>query len=64
MSKDDMFTKMYFQRLISNEDFMFMSAYKDDIEGLWVFVYENNGNYSYYIPLELKKIIIKELNME
>ena len=43
---------------------MFMSAYKDDIEGLWVFVYENNGHYSYYIPSEIKKIIKKELNLD
>lgn len=64
MSKDDMFTKIYFQRLINNENSMFMSAYKDDIEGLWVFVYENNGHYSYYIPSEIKKIIKKELNLE
>lgn len=64
MSKDDTFTKMYFQRLINNENSMFMSAYKNDIEGLWVFIYENNGHYSYYIPNEIKKIIKKELNLE
>ncbi len=64
MSKDDMFTKMYFQKLINNENSMFMSAYKDDIEELWVFVYENNGYYSYYIPSEIKRIIKKELNLE
>lgn len=64
MSKDDMFTKMYFQRLINNENSMFMSAYENDIEGLWVFIYENNDHYSYYIPNEIKKIIKKELNLE
>lgn len=63
MSKDDMFTKMYFQRLINNENSMFMSAYENDIEGLWVFIYENNDHYSYYIPNEIKKIIKKELNL-
>lgn len=59
MSKDDMFTKIYFRRLTNNENSMFMSAYKNDIEGLWVFIY-----YSYYIPNEIKKIIKKELNLE
>ena len=63
ISKDDMFTKMYFQRLINNENSMFMSAYENDIEGLWVFIYENNDHYSYYIPNEIKKIIKKELNL-
>lgn len=64
MSKDDIFTKMYFQKLINNENSMIMSANKQDIEGLWVFVYENNGHYSYYIPIEIKKIIKRELNLE
>jgi len=64
MFKDDIFTKMYFQKLINNENSMFMSAYKQDIEGLWVFVYENSGHYSYYIPTEIKKIIKRELNLD
>ena len=63
MSKDDIFTKMYFQKLLNNENSMIMSAYKSDIEALWVFVYENNGHYSYYIPNEIKKIIKRELNI-
>lgn len=54
-SKDGVFTKVYFQRLINNENSIFLSAYQDDIEGLWVFAYENNGHYSYYIPTEIKK---------
>lgn len=57
MSKDDMFTQVYFQRLLENENTEWMSAYQDDIEGLWVFIYENKGHYSYYIPTEIKKII-------
>lgn len=64
MSKDDIFTRMYFQRLMNNENSLFMSAYQDDIEGLWVFVYENKDHYSYYIPTEIKKIIQKELNLK
>lgn len=62
-SKDDIFTQMYFKKLLSNENSMFLSAYQDDIEGLWVFVYENNNHYSYYIPTEIKKIIKKELSL-
>lgn len=30
---------------------------------IWVFIYENNGHYSYYIPTEIKKIIKNELNL-
>lgn len=56
-SKDDLATLMYFERLIAHENSMWMSAYKEDIEGLWVFIYENNGHYSYYIPTEIKEII-------
>lgn len=55
---------MYFEKLLSNENSMFMSAYQEDIELLWVFVYENGNHYSYYIPTEIKKIIKKELNMK
>lgn len=61
MSKDDMFTRMYFDRLVNNENSLFMSAYQDDIESLMVFVYENGDHYSYYIPTEIKKIIKKTL---
>lgn len=43
---------------------MFLSAYQDDIEGLWVFVYKNGDYYSYYIPTEIKRIIKKELNLK
>ena len=49
---------------MNNENSLFMSAYQDDIEGLWVFVYENKDHYSYYIPTEIKKIIKKELNLK
>lgn len=58
-SKDDIFTKMYFDKLIRNENSMFMSAYEQDIESLFVFVYDNGSHYSYFIPDEIRKIIIK-----
>lgn len=64
MSKDDIFTKMYFQKPINNENSMVMSAYNDDIEALWVFVYENNDHYSYYIASEIKEIIKRKLDVE
>ena len=63
MSKDDYFTRMYFKKIIDNENTMFMSAYQDDIESLWVFVYENKDHLSYYIADEIKKIIKKKLNI-
>lgn len=56
-SKDDTFTVMYFDKLLCNENKVFMSAYQEDIENLMVFVYDKGSNYSYYIPTEIKKII-------
>lgn len=64
MSKDDIFTKMYFQNLLANENSISMFAYQDDIEGLWVFVYDDGSHYSYYVPTEIKKIIKKKLNLQ
>ena len=61
MSKDDMFTRRYFERLLENENSEWMSAYQEDIEGLMVFVYKNGNHYSYYIPIEIKAIINKLL---
>lgn len=63
MSKDDIFTRMYFERLLENENSVFLSAYQSDIESLMVFVYENGDHYSYYIPTEIKKIIKKLLKI-
>lgn len=60
-SKDDTFTKMYFERLIDHENSKWMSAYQQDIEALLVFVYDNGDYYSYYIPTEIKEIINKLL---
>ena len=60
-SKDEPFTKMYFERLIEHEDSEWMSAYEQDIEMLLVFVYKNGNYYSYYIPTEIKAIIHKHL---
>lgn len=60
-SKDDTFTKMYFERLIDHENSEWMSAYQQDIEALLVFVYNNGDYYSYFIPTEIKEIINKLL---
>ena len=60
-SKDEPFTKIYFERLIEHEDSEWMSAYEQDIEMLLVFVYKNGDHYSYYIPTEIKAIIHKHL---
>ena len=63
MSKDDIFTRIYFERLLENENSIFLSAYQSDIEHLMVFVYENGDHYSYYVPSEIKKIIKKLLKI-
>lgn len=61
MSKDDIYTRMYFERLLDNENTKWMSAYQEDIEDLLVFIYKNGDYYSYYIPTEIKEIIIRIL---
>lgn len=67
MSKDDKFTQMYFLRLLDYENTDLMSVYDQDIEDLFVFVYRNGKDYSYYIPTEIKTIIksmLKEMLSE
>ncbi|MBR1884001.1 MAG: hypothetical protein IJ809_03535 [Clostridia bacterium] len=59
-TKDDIFTQMFFQRLVNNENSMMFSAYEQDVECFNVFVYDNGNNYSYYIPDEIKEIIKEE----
>ena len=63
MAKDDIFSIMYFKRLLEHEDSEWMSAYHDDIEAGWCFVYENGNYLSYYIADEIKKIIKKILKL-
>ena len=60
-TKDDIFTQMFFQRLVNNENSMIFSAYEQDVECFNVFVYDRGNYYSYYIPDELRKIIKEEL---
>lgn len=58
MSKDDQFTRLYFERLLNHENSEWMSAYGQDIEDFLVFVYENGNHYSYYFQLKLKRLFI------
>lgn len=60
-SKDDIFTRMYFERLVDHENTVWMSAYRQDIDDLIVFVYDNGNHYSYYIPTEIRQLINKIL---
>lgn len=60
-TKDDIFTQIFFQRLVNNENSMVFSAYEQDVECFNVFAYENGKYYSYYIPDEIKEIINEEL---
>lgn len=61
VAKDDIFTQMFFQRLVTNENSMIFSAYEQDVECFTVFAYDNGKNYTYYIPDEIRKIIKDEL---
>ncbi len=63
LSSDDIFTRMYFERLLEHENSMWMSVYKDDVEALWAFVYETKDGFSYYIADEIKKLIKKTLDL-
>lgn len=63
IAKDDVFTRMFFNKLVDNENSMFFSAYESDVEDFFVFVYNNGFNYTYYIPDELRKIIKEILNI-
>ena len=60
-TKDDIFTQMFFQRLVNNENSMIFSAYEQDVECFNVFAYDDGKHYSYYIPDELRKIIKEEM---
>ncbi len=61
-SKDDDFTKMYFERLMYYENSEMKAFYMQDLDSLLVFVYKNGDYYSYYIPTEIKQIINKLLD--
>ena len=60
-SKDDIFTQMFFQRLVNNENSVMFSAYEQDVEFFNAFAYDAGNHYSYYIPDEIRKIIKEEL---
>lgn len=60
-AKNDIFTQMFFQRLVNNENSMIFSAYEQDVECFNVFVYDSGKHYSYYIPDEIRIIIKEEL---
>ena len=63
MTKDDMFTQMFFSKLVNNENSMIFSAYESDVEDLFVFVYDKGSYYTYYISDEIRKIINQKLNI-
>ncbi len=66
-SKDDFYTKIYFEKLLDNENREYLSSCEQDLESHFIFLY-NNGSYdSYYIPIEIKEIIkdvLGELNLD
>lgn len=61
MTINDIFTQMFFRKLINNENTEIFSAYESDVESLIVFVYQKDDYYTYYIPDEIKKIIKKKI---
>lgn len=62
-TKTDIFTQMFFQRLVDNENSFIFSAYESDVESFFVFAYDKGSYYTYYIPDEIRKIIKQELKI-
>lgn len=62
-TKTDIFTQMFFQRLVDNENSFIFSAYESDVESFFVFAYDKGSYYAYYIPDEIRKIIKEELKI-
>ena len=63
LSSGDIFSRMYFEKLLNNENSIWMSVYRDDVEALWVFVYETQDGFSYYIADEIKELIKKTFGL-
>lgn len=63
ITEDNKFSKKHLENLLEHENTDFMSASKQDIENLTVFIYKNSEYYSYYIPDEIKEIIEKNLKI-
>ena len=60
---NDFATILFFKRLLKDENTSTFSAYEMDIENFNVFVYKKDNYYTYYIPDELKSIIMKLLKI-
>ena len=63
MTKDDMFTQMFFNKLVNNENSIIFSAYESDVEDFFVFAYDKGSCYAYYIPDEIRKTIKQKLKI-
>ena len=62
-TKTDIFTQMFFQRLVDNENSFIFSASESDVESSFDFAYNKGSYYTYYIPDEIRKIIKQELKI-
>ena len=63
ISSDDFLTLNFFERLVQNENSIIFSAFESDLENFYVFAYDKGEYYSYYIPDEIKKIIMKKFKI-
>ncbi len=61
-SKDNIFAKLYFKRLMEYENYHWTSTFGDEVELLFVFLYDDD--HSYYVPTEIKEIINKVFKIE
>lgn len=60
-SKNNAYTIEFFNRLVSCENGSAIEVYGDDVISNIVFLYRDEDELKYYIPDEIKKIIVKEL---
>lgn len=61
-TKNHVSTLNFFARLMHHENTTHIVAYADDVTSNIVFLYRDNEGLKYYIPDEIKKIIVKELS--
>lgn len=61
MTKDDIFTQIYFNKLLTDENKAVAEKMPSDIEDFIIFIYEQDDEIRYFIPKEIKDIIKKEI---
>lgn len=59
LSFDDPFTVIYFKTILADENTTNVSIYPSDIQSFMGFLYNKDGELSFFIPKDVKKVIKK-----